>query len=177
MSKAALKKELATFTREQLVEVALNAYDSSKEAKDYFEFFLNPDVDKLREKKTDIIARELNRSKWGYSKGRISVVKRAIKDFAAYGVSQEDVLRLMLDAVTMLMGQYRYVNYSEPLLKGTYTLVSDYIRAANKALRLEDAMRRLDALCTRTDFSTSGMRDAVRRTAARTIAELAEAKM
>ena len=33
MSKNLLKKELVTFTNEQLVEVILNAYDSSREAK------------------------------------------------------------------------------------------------------------------------------------------------
>lgn len=36
MSKSALKKELAGFTREQLIEVILNTYDSSAEAKEYF---------------------------------------------------------------------------------------------------------------------------------------------
>lgn len=51
MSKALLKKELAHLDRDQLVEVILNAYSSSKEAKDYFEFFLNPDAEALLEKR------------------------------------------------------------------------------------------------------------------------------
>lgn len=83
MSKALLKKELAHLDRDQLVEVILNAYSSSKEAKEYFEFFLNPDLEALMQKKVDIIAKELNRAKYGYSKARISFIRKAISDFIA----------------------------------------------------------------------------------------------
>ena len=59
MSKTNLRKELMTFTSEQLVEVIMNAYGSSKEARDYFEFFLNPDPERLMEKKLAVLDKEM----------------------------------------------------------------------------------------------------------------------
>lgn len=44
MSKTALKKELDSLTREQIIEVILTAYSSNKSIKDYFDFFAMPDV-------------------------------------------------------------------------------------------------------------------------------------
>ena len=62
MSKAALRKELALMTPGQLTEVILEAYDSRREIRDYFEYFLNPQPLKLLEKAGENIAKELNRS-------------------------------------------------------------------------------------------------------------------
>ena len=61
MSKAALKKELNTFTGEELVKVVLDVYDASKEAKQFLEYFLNPDPEALFEKKCALIEYELGR--------------------------------------------------------------------------------------------------------------------
>lgn len=47
MSKAQLKKYIQGLDREQLEEFVLNIYSDVKPAKDYLDFFLNPDVDKL----------------------------------------------------------------------------------------------------------------------------------
>lgn len=162
MSKASLRKELLTFTGEQLVEVILNAYSSSKEAKEYFEFFLNPDVDALFEKKVDIIAKELNRSKRNYSKARISRIRAAIKDFEAFGVGSEATGRLMYSAIRMLVGQYRYLNYPEALLKGTYKLVRDYIDYADSKGMTQEALEKLNSMIRETGLGTAGMREHIR---------------
>lgn len=45
MSKGKLKKHLLTMTKEQMVDVVLELYDASKEAKDWLEFYLEPDCD------------------------------------------------------------------------------------------------------------------------------------
>ncbi len=42
MSKAALKRELKTLTKEEIIDVFLELYDARKEAKEYLEFFLTP---------------------------------------------------------------------------------------------------------------------------------------
>lgn len=91
MSKAALKKELNTFSKDQLIEVILGAYSSSKEAKAYFEFFLNPDADALIQENIDFIFKELKRTKYGRSKGRISEIRRAVKKISDYGAADEHV--------------------------------------------------------------------------------------
>ena len=176
MSKTSLRKELATFTSEQLVEVILSAYDSSKEAKDYFEFFLNPDADALLDKKADIIARELNRSRRGTCKGRISLIRKAIKEFEAYGTGPEKTAQLMAGAIRMLVGQYRYLNYSEALLKGTFRLVHDYIVYADRNAMLQPALESLRAVIDDRNLGTAQMRDRIRRVMTDTIEEIAGTK-
>ena len=41
MSKIKLKKELQNMSREQLLDIILKVYDALKEAREYFEFFLD----------------------------------------------------------------------------------------------------------------------------------------
>ena len=50
MSKLLLKKEIKDLTRNQLEQMILDAYDAKKEIKEYFDFYVNPDVEKLTEK-------------------------------------------------------------------------------------------------------------------------------
>lgn len=50
MSKSRLKKELAGMTREQTADLVLQVYESSKEAKAWLDFYLNPDIEALSEK-------------------------------------------------------------------------------------------------------------------------------
>lgn len=104
MSKSQLRKELKGFSKEQLEDIILAAYDSSSKAKEYFEFFLNPDVKALMEKHIDAIAKELKRNKWGESKARVTVIRRSIKDFASFGVGAEDHARLVLYTFQMFLG-------------------------------------------------------------------------
>ena len=49
MSKAQLKKHLSALTKEQIIEVILELYDARKEAKEYLEFYLNPNEDEKLE--------------------------------------------------------------------------------------------------------------------------------
>jgi len=46
MSKAALKKELSSLTKEQLVEQILDLYDNNKVVKEFCTFYLNPKTKK-----------------------------------------------------------------------------------------------------------------------------------
>ena len=133
MSKAALKKELKDFTPEQLTEVILNVYDSSKEAKAYLEFFLNPDPETFLKEKYDAIFKEIKRTRRGnISKCRISVIRNAIRQGTAYGLSPEYISRLMAGAISLLVSSERYLYYPATLFNGTYRLVSDYIAWAEK---------------------------------------------
>lgn len=158
MSKSQLKKELNTFTREELVEVILNTYDSSKEAKEYFEFFINPDADKLLENKTQLIAKEISRTRrGGYSKYRISHIRNIIKGFASFGITPEYVVRLMGNTISMLTGHYRYYHYTETQIKGLLKLVADYIVYSDKQGMLQSALEYIDTL-TRSSLGTTGLR-------------------
>ena len=80
MSKAQLKKHLSDLTKEQVIEVILELYDARKEAKEYLEFYLNPDeVAKLEEYKR--IIRDEFFPKRGEPKCRVNICRQAISDF------------------------------------------------------------------------------------------------
>lgn len=49
MSKAKLKKYLQSLTHEQIIQVVMDLYDARKAAKEYLEFFMEPDAKKALE--------------------------------------------------------------------------------------------------------------------------------
>ncbi len=102
MSRAALKKELAGLTASQLVEVILDAYQARPEIKEYFEYYLNPDVGKLYDKYHKIVVKEFSRSKWHRSKARVSVVSKALKEFRSMSSDAEWQCRLLIDIIVIM---------------------------------------------------------------------------
>ena len=59
MSKATVKKLLMSMPKEEIIGMVLEMYDARKEAKEYLEFYANPDEDgKLEEYKKIIISIE-----------------------------------------------------------------------------------------------------------------------
>ena len=146
MSKARLKKEISTFSGEQLIELILNAYDSSKEAKSYFEFFLNPDADTLLEKKKEAIGKEARRSKWGTSKARISRIKAEIKAVEGLGVGAEYVGRLRFFAIRELVMLEKYLNYTNAFVGSIDKMVGEYLEYMAKNGMLLSAIGDLDKL-------------------------------
>ncbi len=65
-------------SKEQIIEVVLDIYSSRKDAKEYFDFFLNPDVEKLLDRYRNLAVKEFSRNKRRWSKARITVIKRKI---------------------------------------------------------------------------------------------------
>ena len=80
MSKAQLKKHLSALTKEQIIEVILELYDARKEAKEYLEFYLNPNEDEKLEEYKRIIRDEFF-PKRGEPKCRFNICRKAISDF------------------------------------------------------------------------------------------------
>lgn len=158
MSKAQLKKELETMSREQIIQVVLDAYNARKETRDYFEFFLNPDVDKLYGKALAVIDKELIRGKRGYSTSRITVVRRAIKEFAAYDPGAEYVLRLMLDTLHHIMVREKYVYFKDTFEKGSKRLVDDIMAYADAHAMVDTAVSRLRELSRDMSLGTASFR-------------------
>lgn len=127
MSKAALKKELAAFDREQLTQIILDIYDCNKSAKDYLDFFVNPDVSKLRDRFDRALAKELNRSKRGYSKARISVIRRLLKDFQGFQPGSEAVRDAMLHVITASLAAELHVYYPKTMTEGVATIIEQFV--------------------------------------------------
>ncbi|MDE6271145.1 MAG: hypothetical protein K2M12_09880 [Muribaculaceae bacterium] len=146
MSKLQLKKELASLTREQLIQVVLDAYSARKETKEYFEFFLNPDVDALHEKYMRVVGKELLRNKHYHSKARATVVRRAIRDFASFDPGPEFVLAFMLDVLKAAIARSSFVYYTEAFNNGVARLIDDIIAFADKNAMIDRALSSLRAL-------------------------------
>lgn len=84
MSKPKLKKTLQTLTREELIDVILEAYTARKETRDYLEYWLEPDPKAALESAIASIERIFFRS-GGQPARRISLgsASKIIKDFSA----------------------------------------------------------------------------------------------
>jgi len=130
--KSALKKELFSLDREQLIQLILDLYSARKEAKTYFDFFLNPDVDKLYEKYRIAIEKELDRSRRHRSTARISRIRASIKEFASFDPGAEAVVNLMIYTIkAALIIQYRR-EFSRTLLMGMGKLCKDCLEYADR---------------------------------------------
>lgn len=140
MSKTTLKKELASLSREQLIDVILTAYSANKSIKEYFDFFCNPDVDKLYDKYLYTIAKEISRNKHHYSTARISRIKKTLKEFQALNPGVEIVRALRLQTAFLLIDAYNYYTFSYPLVNGTLTILNDTIAFADKNLIVDSTI-------------------------------------
>jgi hypothetical protein len=97
MSKTELKKHLLSLTKEQVVEQLLSLYDACKPAKEYFEYFLNPNEKEQFEKYKAIVVNEFYpKGKYVEAKTRFSVAKKAIADFRSLNPSPELIGDLMV---------------------------------------------------------------------------------
>lgn len=172
MSKHTLKKELASFDREQLVEVILNAYSSSKEAKEYFEFFLNPDPEVLFKKKLEVVVKEFNKSKRGYSKARVSVMRAAVKQLEDYGVGTEWVVKLMAEILRSIIAVEKYVNLPTALSNGAERFARDIIDKTNKAEMLSLGLETIDKIVNDNTIGRPAFRNTIRAATVNYIHEL-----
>jgi hypothetical protein len=97
MSKAQLKKQLLSLTKEQLVDQILELYESFKPVKEFYSFYLNPNEKELCEKYKDIIIKEFYpKGKYAQPKTRLAVAKKAIAEFSAFKPSPELIGDLMI---------------------------------------------------------------------------------
>lgn len=87
--------------KEDLVELVMALYDAKKEAKDYFEYFLNPNEEKAEEKCKTVLQKEFTKTGVRPPKGRISKCKKALDDFEALKPSMERRIEMRLQLAEM----------------------------------------------------------------------------
>lgn len=102
---------------EQLQEIILDAYDARLEFKEYFEFFLKPDVGRLLEKHRARLVKELARTHWGRSKARVSVIKKAVKEFIGFRPGSEAVLDMLFLTLHLIGTTERYIDIVDTQIK------------------------------------------------------------
>lgn len=123
MSKAALKKHLQSFSKEEVIESVLELYDNLKPVKEYFEYYLNPNEKEMFLKYKEIIVNEFYpKGKYANPKTRFSVAKKAIADFRGLKPSPEMVGDLMVTLAEMACNfTYDYGDMSEQYYNSAYT--------------------------------------------------------
>lgn len=157
MSKAQLRKELAQMSKDQLIELVMNAYTANIEPKKYFEFFLNPDVEKMLVKNSESVLKELRRTKWGRSRARISAIKKTIKEVTAYDPGDEYVLKFMFTTLLMLINSEMELNYPSTLYNGTVRLASDIMKFADSHSLMSTAIESFDKILQSESIGTRTM--------------------
>ena len=155
MSRTALKKELSRLTPAQLVEVILDAYTAVPQTKEYFDYYLNPDVEKLLDKTLRAIDKELNRSKYRNSKARTTVISKAIKHFRMFSPGADQEVRLLLEIIERMGFTEMAIYLTDTQWKFVTKLVTDVLATADKGGIADTALKRLNTLVS-ADYKLNG---------------------
>lgn len=146
MSKTALKKELSGYTKEQVIEVLLDLYDNRKEVKEYFNFYLNPDSEKLFEKYRRMLDREFSRAKYRNSKARISRIKGYVKDFLAFHPELKYRHLIYVQSMRFALQYEMSYYFSDTLYNGIDRLLTEYLTFADRNDQLAAALDNMESL-------------------------------
>ncbi|MDE6648885.1 MAG: hypothetical protein K2K45_03040 [Muribaculaceae bacterium] len=106
MSKAQLKKYIEGLDREHLEEFVLDIYSDVKPAKEYLDFFLNPDVNKVTDKtRRALYARIFRANGAPLPRLRFSRINGIVKDFSAK-VRDPYIVADLMEYLLMLLCEY-----------------------------------------------------------------------
>lgn len=147
MSKITLKKELSRMERADLVQLLLDAYSARKEIKEYFDFFVDPDVEKLDARYHQAIRKEFDRvRRGGYCKAKVTVLRRYLKEYASFQPGYENEINLHEFLVRTAMEAERVLNFSEGQMRCVAAVIKQMVELADLNLCVDRVMPRLLAL-------------------------------
>lgn len=159
MSKTALKKALAGMDAAQLTELITDLYEARSEAKEYLDFYINPDIDKKMTKAKSLIAKEVGRTSRGRARPRSTRVRRFIKDIESLNPGAEHVAEAMTYTIEQfcLTGSVNWVKESTQRSVGR--LVADTVRLADRGGVLSLFLPRIETAIDGMDKSHFHSRD------------------
>ncbi len=131
MSKTSLKKQLALMERSDMEQLILELYEARKEAKEYLDFFVQPDIDaKLRRART-AIDKEAARVTRGRARPRVTRVKRFIKDITSLNPGAAPSCEIMTYTVERFcaVGSANWIK--ESTARSLAKLMADTVKAAD----------------------------------------------
>ncbi len=122
MSKAKLKRTLLKMSSAEITQIVLDLYDARKEAKEYLEYWLNPDAEKELEKCKKAVERQFTTPRGIRRRSpSLQTVTKTLKDFMALCFESDKIADLMLfNTETMcewLEHGYRRLMYRTSLRK------------------------------------------------------------
>ncbi|MDE7437405.1 MAG: hypothetical protein K2M93_02885 [Muribaculaceae bacterium] len=134
MSKAALKKAIKDMEKDSLGEIILELYESRPEAKEYLEFWLNPDAEselqKYRKKVFKIFFISEGKPRKSPS---LAELKKLTKYFQSLGVESEknaDLMLYTLETFCNWLSLRRHVVSKKPTFDKMAAEVSAYLESA-----------------------------------------------
>ena len=96
MSKARLKKHLNTLDKFQIIEMVMELYDARKEAREYLDYYINPNESSELEKFKKIVLKEFDDNVCRNPQCRFSVCRKALSDFKKLAPSTETLAEAMV---------------------------------------------------------------------------------
>ena len=96
MSKAQLKKHLNTLEKSQIIEMVMELYDARKEARDYLDYYVNPNESNELEKFKKIVLKEFDDDISRDPQCRFSECRKALSDFKKLAPSTETLAEAMV---------------------------------------------------------------------------------
>lgn len=133
--------------KEQLVQLILDTYSARKETKEYLDFFLNPDVEKLLAKYELAVFKEMNRTRrGGYCKARISVLRKYIKEFSSYKPGFQNEIDFLLYIVCNAIMVERYVHFPDTLINGVASIVRELMDISDRNFVADTTLTKLKSL-------------------------------
>lgn len=162
MSKAALKKTLALLSPEQKDQLLLDLYSARKEAKEYLDFFVDPDIEKLVTATCNSITREVYRKgKHGYNKPRITEIRNLIKKVATLNPGPEYVIQIMVSTIQTV------ANAASIGFWYTNAVADSFARITRETLIVANDAAMLDATLNKINTIVDAMPNTVVRRASR----------
>lgn len=143
MSKSALKKQLSAMTHEQISELVLELYSARKEAKEYLDFYVNPDIDEKLDKARVAITKEMKRKSGQWANPRITRVRKQIKNIATLNPGYEHIAEISSYAVEAACVMINDSHTKESVQRNIAKLLHEAIAMSDKAGMLNVHMARI----------------------------------
>ena len=132
MSKSQLTKLLREMPREETAELLLKLYSARKEAKEFLDFFIDPDVGKISDKAQTAIKNEVWREVKHKAALRMTRIRKTVKWFDSFDPGIEEQLKLRLFAIDQICSRNKKTIFSDATARGVINLVTDTLRLADK---------------------------------------------
>lgn len=146
MSKKLLKETIKGLDQAQLAELIVEIYSASKEAKEYLDFYCNPDEEKKAEGVREKIDKEFFPANRRHGKCRFAPIKREISKLQKWGVSPRIILDTYLYLIESANKAIRYGRRSEASYLSMAKNMKTALEYADKHALYPEFKRRIDAL-------------------------------
>ena len=145
--------------REELTELIMDLYEARKEAKEYLDFFVEPNIEAKLTKARTAISKEASRVSRGRARPRLTKVKQFIKDISSLNPGPEPEMEIMIYTVEKFceIGSQNWIK--DATQKSLAKLLHDTIIRADRHGLLNIALPRIEAAVKNMDSSKFYNRD------------------